>query len=508
MPWSRPINGDIRFMAETLTQVFEPASPIDTSGFYPELGLLIQGQWIASSDGATRDVVDPATARVIGRLPEATEQDVQRALDAAQAALAGWRRTPPAMRAGVLTRAAALMRERIEVIAQTITLELGKPLSESRVEVERLAGVYEWHAAEAQRIYGRLVPGAEGVNNLVLREPIGVVAAFTPWNGPAASPGRKITAALAAGCTVVIKPAEETPGSAIWIARCLMDAGLPAGALNMVFGNPGNISSQLIRSPIVRAISFTGSVPVGRQLAALAGQYLKPAVLELGGHSPVVVCEDTDVVAAAQACARRKFLNAGQICMSPTRFYVQKGVYERFTEAFVETSRAIRIGSGFHAQSQMGPLANERRREATERLIEQACGVGASVATGAERLGTQGFYYAPTVLTDVNAQVEAMQTEPFGPIALLLPFETLDEAIARANDTAFGLSAFAFTQSSAAADRLVREIECGIVSVNHFMGAGDSTPFGGMKDSGYGREGGAECFDGYLVSKLASHKVR
>lgn len=495
-------------MTETRSPVLEADAPSHPASFYPSLGLLINGEWVAASDQGVRAVVDPATGSVIGQLPEATSQDVQRALDAAQAAFAGWRKTAPLARAAILVRAAALLRERSAAIARTITLELGKPLAESLVEVDRLAGVFEWHAAEGQRVYGRMVAGMDGVNNMVLREPIGVVAAFTPWNGPAASPGRKITAALAAGCTVVVKPAEETPGSAICIAQCLLDAGLPKGALNLVFGRPAEVSAQLIASPIVRAITFTGSVPVGRQLAALAGQYLKPAVLELGGHSPVVVCDDYDPVAAAQACARRKFLNAGQICMSPTRFYVQRGVYERFAEAFVQTSQSIRIGSGFHAQSQMGPLANARRREATERLIEQACAVGAKVATGGQRLGERGFYYAPTVLTELSDQVEALQTEPFGPIALLMPFDTLDEAIVRANDTPYGLSAFGFTHSSAQADRLLREIDCGLVSVNHFMGAGDSTPFGGVKDSGYGREGGAECFDGYLVSKLASHKVR
>lgn len=498
----------MRSMSSLVPQPLQPATPVDPSSFYPELRLLVAGAWAQAGDGAERDVVDPATGHVIGRLPVATRADVQRALVAAQSAFASWRRSTPAARSAVLVKAAGLLRERIDPIARTITLELGKPLAESRVEVERLAGVFEWHAAEAHRIYGRTIPGTEGINNVVVREPIGVVAAFSPWNGPAASPGRKITAALAAGCTVVIKPAEETPGSALWIARCLVDAGLPSGALNVVFGDPGDISQQLITSPIVRSVSFTGSVPVGRQLAALAGQHLKPAVLELGGHAPVVVCDDYDAAAAGKACAARKFLNAGQICMAPTRFLIQEKVFDQFADAFVSASQAIRIGSGFHPESQMGPLANARRREATERLIEQACSVGARVATGGTRLGSGGFYYAPTVLTGIGASVEALQTEPFGPIALLMPFHDLDEAIARANDSAYGLAAYAFTHSAAAADRLMREIDSGIVSVNHFMGAGDSTPFGGVKDSGYGREGGAECFDGYLVSKLASHKVR
>lgn len=490
------------------SRVLEAEVPIDTASFYPALGSLIGGEWVGEAGRSTRAVVDPGRGDTIAALPEATAQDVEQALQAAHKAFESWRRTPPATRAGVLMRAAALMRGRADRIARTITLELGKPLSESLVEVERLAGVYEWHAAEAQRIYGRLVPGTEGINNLVLREPIGVVAALTPWNGPAASPGRKISAALAAGCTVVVKPAEETPGSAIHLAQCLLEAGLPAGALNMVFGDPGRISTQLISSPIVRAVTFTGSVPVGRQLAALAGQHLKPAVLELGGHSPVIVCEDCDVDAVADACARRKFLNAGQICMSPTRFFIQQRVHDRFVEAFAKTSNGLRIGSGFHPQSQVGPLANARRREAIERLVEQARSVSATLVAGGTRLGERGFYYAPTVLTDVGNAVEALRVEPFGPIALMMPFHGLDEAISRANDTPYGLSAFAFTNSAASADRILHEVECGIVSVNHFMGAGDSTPFGGMKDSGYGREGGSECFDGYLVSKLASHRVR
>ncbi len=495
-------------MTDTADQILEPATEVDRGSFYPPLRLLIDGEWREAANGAVRGVIDPATGEVVGYLPEATPTDIHEALAAAQRAFQSWRHTPPAERAAILVRGAAIMRERKDALAKTITLELGKPLAEAYVEVDRLAAVFEWHAAEGQRIYGRLVPGTAGVNNMVIREPIGVVAAFTPWNGPAASPGRKITAALAAGCTVVIKPAEETPGSAILIAQCLQDAGLPNGALNVLFGDPSVVSSQLIESPIVRAITFTGSVPIGRHLAALAGQHLKPAILELGGHSPVIVCSDYDAAEAGRACARRKFLNAGQICMSPTRFYVHEQVYEAFVSAFVDTTEGIRVGSGFHPMSQMGPLANARRREATERLIDQAQGAGATVATGAKRLGSRGYYYAPTVLTDVSAQVEALRTEPFGPIALVMPFRDLDRAIELANDTPYGLSAFAFTNTPAWADRLIHEIECGIVSVNHFMGAGDSTPFGGMKDSGYGREGGAECFDGYLVSKLASHKVR
>ena len=474
--------------------------------FYPRLALLIDGEWVDAADTAVRDVIDPATETVVGRLPCATTADLDRALAAAQRAFATWKRTPATQRAKIINDAAALLRQREDTIARTITLELGKPLAESRIEVQRLAGVFEWHAAEALRLYGRLVPSGTDVQNIVMQEPIGVVAAFTPWNGPAASPGRKMSAALAAGCTVVIKPAEETPGTAIAVAQCLQDAGLPAGALNMVFGNPGDISTHLVSSPIVRSIAFTGSVPVGRSLAALAGQHLKPAVLELGGPGPVIVNDDVDVRAVAALCARQKFRNAGQICMSPTRFYVHERVYQEFADAFVETTRALKVGHGLDPTSEIGPLANARRRDGVERMIVDACTAGARLLIGGRRLPGAGFYFEPTVLADIPAGADIWRTEPFGPIALLARFRDLDEAIALANDSDYGLAAFAFTRSAAASARILRDVESGIVSVNHFMGAGDSTPFGGIKDSGYGREGGAECFDGYLVRKLVSQR--
>jgi len=473
---------------------------------YPKLALLIDGEWTAASDGRTRDVLNPATEDVIGRLPVATEQDITRALRAAERGFALWRRTAPAARAAVLVKAAALARERTQAIAHTITLELGKPLAESLIEVDRLAVVFEWHAAEAQRAYGRIVPAAPGLQNNVIREPVGVVAAFTPWNGPGASPARKMTAALAAGCAIVIKPAEETPGSAIALAQCLVDAGLPAGVLNMVFGDPAMISAQLIASPIVRAIAFTGSVPIGRQLATLAAQHLKPAIMELGGHAPVIVCADADPVAAARLSAKTKYRNAGQICMSPTRFMVHESLYERFVETFVATAKSLRVGSGFEAGMEMGPLANARRRDAIEKLITQAVQQGARLRTGGERIGERGYFFTPTVLTDVPTGCDILQTEPFGPVALISPFSDLDEAIARANATPYGLSAYAFTDSASTAHKLGNELECGVVSINHFAGAGHDTPFGGVKDSGYGREGGADCFEGYLAQKLVSHR--
>ena len=478
--------------------------------FYPPLALLIDGHWEPGEGGegaATRAVIDPATEQEIGRLPVATPADVQRAIDAAARAFEGWKRTAPAARAAIIVKAAALARTRADAIARTITLELGKPLAESLVEVERLAVVFEWHAAEIQRAYGRIVPAAPGIEHKVVREPVGVVAAFTPWNGPGASPARKMTAALAAGCTVVLKPAEETPGTAILLAQCLVDAGVPPGALNLVFGDPGAISTQLIASPTVRGFAFTGSVSVGRQLAMLAAQHLKPAVMELGGHAPVIVCADADPVKTAVFCARTKYRNAGQICMSPTRFYVDERIVAPFTEAFIATARALKVGNGFTPGVEMGPLANARRRDAMEQLIGQAVESGARLRTGGTRLPGPGFFFTPAVLTEVPDTAELQQTEPFGPVALITPVNSLDEALARANGTPYGLAGYAFTDSAAAAHRIGTEMECGVVSINHFQAAGHDTPFGGMKDSGWGREGGAECFEGYLATKLVSHKA-
>lgn len=476
--------------------------------FYPKLALHVDGHWREGGGRATRPVVDPATEAVIGQLPEATPTDIDEAIAAAERAFADWRQRTGQQRAEVLRRAASLMRERREVIAQTITLELGKPIAQSRVEIDRMSTLFEWHADEGCRVYGRIVAGREGLESKVIREPIGVVAAFTPWNGPGASPSRKISAALAAGCALIIKPAEETPGTAIWIAQCLVDAGLPAGAMNMLFGNPAQISERLIASPVVRGFSFTGSVPVGRSLAELGGRHLKPSVLELGGHAPVIVCPDVDPAAVARTCVDFKFTNAGQICISPTRFYAHRSIFGDFERAFIDAAQAVKVGSGLEPGVQMGPLANARRRAAVEALIEQAVAAGARLRTGGKRLDRRGFFLTPAVLTDLPPQARMLHEEPFGPVAMLMPYDDLADAIRQANDTSFGLAGYAFTNSSAEAYRISRSLECGTVSINHFSGAGFDTPFGGVKDSGWGREGGVECFDGYLATKLISHLCR
>lgn len=481
---------------------------MNPSDFYPRLALFIDGAWRDGDGRGTKPVVDPCTQQVVGQLPVATEQDIDDALAAAAKAFPAWRQRTAQQRAEVLDRAAALLRERREPIAHTITLELGKPLAEARIEIDRMAALLQWHAAEGCRSYGRIVPAREGLENKVVREPIGVVAAFTPWNGPGASPARKMSAALAAGCAVIIKPAEETPGSAIWIAQCLQDAGVPPGTVNMLFGNPARISERLIASPVVRAFSFTGSVPVGRTLAGLGAQYLKPSVLELGGHAPVLVGPDVDPVAVARACVGFKYLNAGQICVSPTRFFVHRAVYAAFEAEFIAAASRVKVGSGFEPGVQMGPLANARRREAVEALIAQAVQAGAKLRTGGQRPDLPGFFLTPAVLTDLPPAAKVLHEEPFGPVALLCPYDDLDEALARANATPYGLAGYVFTDSAALTHRISRALECGTVSVNHFAGAGFDTPFGGVKDSGWGREGGAECFEGYLTTKLVSQLCR
>ena len=492
----------------TDTPLPAPGGQDGVPAFYPPLGLFIDGHWEGAQGRDTRPVTDPATERVVGHLPVASDADIDLAIAAAARAFPAWRTRTPQQRADVLHKAAGLLRERREPIAQTITLELGKPIAQSRGEVDRMATLLDWHAAEGCRVYGRIVPGREGLESKVVREPIGVVAAFTPWNGPGASPSRKMGAALAAGCTVVIKPAEETPGTAILVLRCLADAGLPAGAVNMLFGDPARISHRLIASSAVRAFSFTGSVPVGRSLAELGGRHLKPSVLELGGHGPVIVCPDADPVAVARASVDYKYTNGGQVCISPTRFFVHRSIYARFEQAFIEAARGVRVGSGLEPGVQMGPLANARRREAVEALIAQAVALGARLRCGGQRLEGPGFFLTPAVLTDVPAQARVLHEEPFGPVAVLMPYDDLDDAIAQANATAFGLAAYVFTDSAALANRLGNALECGTVSINHFAGSGYDTPFGGVKDSGWGREGGSECFDGYLVTKLVSHRCR
>lgn len=471
-----------------------------------ETPLLIDGAWRAGTHTRRSTVRDPATGASLGELTLASEQDMALALAAAQRGFEAWRKTSAYERAKILGRAADLLRERAETIAQLITREQGKPLAEARMEAGGAGDHVDWYAEEGRRAYGRLIPPRQrGARQIVQREPVGPVAAFSPWNFPVSQLVRKIAGALAAGCSIVAKGPEETPSSCIEMCRAFQDAGVPDGVLNLLFGVPAEVSSYLIQSEAIRKVSFTGSVPVGRTLGALAALHLKRCTLELGGHAPFIVCDDADVPAAAALGAALKFRNAGQVCASPTRFFVQSGVYEAFVDAFANQSARLAVGAGSDAATQMGPLANARRVDAMSAFVDDARQCGATVRTGGERIGgTDGFYFQPTVLTDVPEAARVMREEPFGPIAAVLRFDTLDEAIARANALPYGLAAFAFTRSIATATRFADDLECGMVSINHFGLAAPETPFGGWKDSGYGSEGGSEGLDAYLQPKFVS----
>lgn len=472
---------------------------------YENLALYIDGAFIQGGGRVEQPVLDPATGHTIGQLPHASRADLDRALAAAERAFASWRHVSPTERAAILRKVGALSRERAEAIGRNITLDQGKPLAEAVGEVLRCADHCDWHAEEGRRIYGRVIPPRlPNVRQFVLREPIGVCAAFTPWNFPYNQAIRKIAAAIAAGCTIVIKGPEDAPSALVAIARLFHEAGLPPGVLNVVWGVPHEVSEYLIASPIVRKVSFTGSVPVGKQLAALAGSHMKRITMELGGHSPVIVCEDADVERAATMLATFKFTNAGQVCVSPTRFYIQETVWERFMARFTQVSRGIKVGPGLEAGTQMGPLAHARRVAAMAEFVEDARARGARIALGGERLGDSGNFFAPTVIAAPPDDARIMQAEPFGPIAACVPFKDLDEALHRANSLPFGLSSYAFTSNTRNALRIQNTLQAGMVNINHFGQALPETPFGGVKDSGMGSEGGSETFDGYLVTKFVT----
>ncbi|MEU6845540.1 NAD-dependent succinate-semialdehyde dehydrogenase [Streptomyces sp. NPDC046716] len=474
---------------------------------YPRVRLYIGGEWRESGTEETAPVVNPATEETIGTVPLATPADLDDALEAARRGFETWRATPVATRTEILHRAADLITERAPEIGRVMTLEGGKPLKEAIGEARRTADTLRWHIEDARRAYGRTIPSAPGTILSVRREPIGPVAAFVPWNFPVGGPNRKISSALAAGCSMVIKASEETPATAAALVACYADAGLPAGVLNLVFGEPADVSARLIASPVTRLVAFTGSVPVGKLLAAAAGQVMKPALMELGGHAPVIVCADADPVEAARRAARAKFFNAGQVCTSPSRFLVHSSLHDDFAAAFVKATEEIVVGDGLDPATTMGPLANERRLAAAERLTADAVRRGATVRTGGLRPDRAGYFFAPTVLTDVPRDAQIMSEEPFAPLAPIVPFDDLDDALTVANSLPFGLAAYGFTESAATAERLSAELEAGILSINHCGGSVHEAPSGGVKESGYGREGGPEALDSYLVTKRVAHRL-
>ena len=472
---------------------------------YPNLELYIDGQWLNGDGRAGEDVINPATEKPLARLPHAGTADLDRALDAAKKGFAVWRATSPYERAKIMRKAADLMRERHDAISKTLVQEQGKAYPEARAEVRTSADIIEWYAEEGRRAYGRIVPGpGKGLRQIVVQEPVGIVAAFTPWNFPTLTPARKIGGALAAGCSLILKASEETPGACLEMVRCFADAGLPAGVLNLVFGVPANISEHLIAKQDVRKISFTGSIPVGKHLAGLAAKGMKRATMELGGHSPVVVFADADPEKSADTIAAYKYRNAGQVCISPTRFYVQEPVYNRFLARFSEYAKSLKLGDGLEKGVTMGPLANARRIDAMDKFVNDAKDRGGKIVTGGTRRGNQGYFYAPTVITDLPDDSMLMTQEPFGPLAPVVTFKTFDEVVERANSLPFGLAAYAFTGSAQTANLIGDALQSGMVGVNSINISTPETPFGGVKESGYGSEGGIEGLQAYLNTKFIS----
>jgi succinate-semialdehyde dehydrogenase/glutarate-semialdehyde dehydrogenase len=472
---------------------------------YPDTRLLIDNQWVDAASGKTLDVLNPATGQPIGKVACAATVDLDRALAAAQRGFETWRKTSAHERSAVMRRAAALLRERADSVARLLTQEQGKPLAEAKVEVQAGATIIEWFADEALRVYGRIVPSRNlAAQQLVLKEPVGPVAAFTPWNFPINQVVRKLSAALATGCSFLCKAPEETPASPAALLGAFVDAGIPAGVVGLVFGHPAEISSYLIPHPVIRKVTFTGSTPVGKELAALAGRHMKRVTMELGGHAPVIVADDADVMLAVKAAGGAKFRNAGQVCISPTRFLVHRSLKDAFAEALVKHAQGLKLGDGLAEGTTLGPLANARRVAAMAHVVDDARRKGATVATGGERVGQAGNFFAPTVLTDVPLEADVFNNEPFGPVAAIRPFDTLDEAIAEANRLPFGLAGYAFTRSIKHAHQLAHQLELGMLWINQPAAPSAEMPFGGVKDSGYGSEGGPEALEAYLVTKAVS----
>ncbi|SEH21456.1 NAD-dependent succinate-semialdehyde dehydrogenase [Rhizobium sp. NFR12] len=472
---------------------------------YPDVKLFINGEWRDAIAGETIEVTDPATDEVIGKIAHARKADLDLALEAADKGFKIWRDTSPFDRSKMMRKAADLLRERADSIAFMMTREQGKPLAQSKMEIMGAADTIDWFAEEARRTYGQIIPARfSGVNQMTIKLPVGPVAAFTPWNFPINQIVRKLSAAVATGCSIIVKAPEETPASPAELIRAFADAGVPAGVIGLVYGIPSEVSEYLIPHPVIRKISFTGSTPIGKHLASLAGKHMKRATMELGGHAPVLIFNDADLDKAIEVTAMSKFRNAGQVCVAPTRFLIQDGVADKFLEGFVKAAEALKVGNGMDAGTTMGPLANERRIPAMEALIQDAVSSGAELKTGGKRIGNKGNFFEPTVLANVPTSAKIMNDEPFGPIAIVNRFSTYEEAITEANRLPFGLASYAFTGSVKTAHALGREVEAGMLTINHNGLALPEVPFGGVKDSGYGTEGGSEAVAAYLETKYVS----
>jgi len=469
---------------------------------YPKLGLYIDGEWLSGDGRDAQAVLNPATGETLAGLPIASTADLDRALAAAQLGFETWRVTPADQRFAIMMKAAALVRERAEHIARIVTMEEGKPFAEAKGEVVAGAGLLEFHAGETMRIFGRVMQRPSGTRSMVLHQPVGPVAAFCAWNFPAINVIRKVAPAIAAGCSIILKPSEETPGSAVEVMRCFQDAGLPGNVAQIVFGLPDQISRHLLASPVTRKLSFTGSVPVGKQLMKLASDSVMKMTMELGGHSPVLVFDDCDLEKTLDTLVTHKFRNAGQVCVAPTRFHVQAGIYEKFAAGFAERTRAMKVGNGLESGTHMGPLANPRRTDAMAALVADAEKAGARLlAGGGRREEGGGFFFEPTVIADVPLEANVMNEEPFGPLALLRPFGTIDDAIVEANRLPFGLAAYAFTEQGRRQNRLAEELEAGMVAINGVRLTWPDSPFGGIKESGFGSEDGPEGIQNHMITK-------
>ncbi len=471
-----------------------------TTTYDADLKLFINGSWRLGEGRDAHAVVNPATGQTIAEQPLATEADLQEALAASQKGFDLWRHMDVNERAAILHKAADLIRERADHIATLLTLEQGKPIGEARGEVVSSAAMFDYFGEEAKRSYGRVLVRPSGQRAMVIKQPVGPVASFTPWNFPVYLMSKKLAAALAAGCSVIAKPPEETPGCTSALMACVIDAGVPAGVAQLVYGVPDLVSRTLIASPTIRKVSFTGSVPVGKHLMRLCADGVKRMTMELGGHAPVLIFDDCDFEKTMDMVVPQKFRNAGQVCVSPTRFYVQAGIYDRFVTGFTERMKGYPVGDGMDASVKMGPLANPRRPTAIGALVADAVAKGATLNSGGEAYG-DGFFFQPTLLSDVPLNADIMSNEPFGPVAVTRPFETLDEVLEQANRLPFGLASYAFTTNLHTANAVADGLDSGMVGINTFSLSTHDAPFGGVKESGFGSEGGPEGLDGYYVTK-------
>ncbi|WP_429818933.1 NAD-dependent succinate-semialdehyde dehydrogenase [Ensifer sp. B1-9] len=473
---------------------------------YPNTRLYIGGEWRDASDGRTLDVINPVSGEVIGQVAHASKIDLEHAVEAVAEGFRKWSAISAFERYKIIRKAASLLRDRLEEAARLLTTDEGKPLAESRLEVNSCADLLDWFAEEGRRTYGRIIPARSlSVQQYAVKEPVGPAVGFTPWNFPMSQIVRKLGPAISAGCSIIIKGPEEAPAAPAVLFDCLHQAGVPAGVVNLVFGTPSQISEYLVPHPAIRKVSFTGSVQVGKHLASLAGLHMKRVTMELGGHAPVIVADDANIDAATTALVSSKFRNAGQVCISPTRFLIQSKVHDEFLDVFVKKTKTLKVGDGLAEGTQVGPLINERRRAAVESLIEDAVSKGAKIETGGHRIGNSGYFFEPTILSGVNTDMRAMNEEPFGPVALVKSFTDLDEAITEAGRLPFGLGSYAWTSSASSARRLAQGVQAGMLSINHIGLGLPETPYGGVRDSGYGYEGGSEALEAYMNTRFITH---